>query len=460
MLKQYSYDVVVVGGGATGIVAAMAAARAGARTAIVEYNGFVGGNVIPGLPLLGFHNNQQQLIVKGIAYEIATKLQEIGAATQFYMDPITSDVLGVDPHWFKYVVTRMLLEDGVDFYLHSMLTDTVVENGCVKGVLIQNKEGAQLLSCGTVIDCSGDGDAAVRAGADYVFGRPFDNKTQVSSLVFRVSGINFKPLIAYFREHTSQIRPFSMTDEVVHGLIDQMDGAEVFVLGGLQQYIEQAVQDGIPFPRANLVGVCIPKFDQMIVVSSRVEGVNPNDNRSYSNGEVAGLMQMKDIFDFLQAYAPGFENIRLLDTAHQIGIRESRHIVGDYVLTGEDLVESKRFDDVICLGGYHLDIHTPDHKGINTKKVSTYEIPFSCLLPKGLEGIIVAGRPISATHEAMSSTRVIPIQMAQAEAAGVAAAMSVQQGKAVRELDIRELQHRLIAQGAELGQGIGRRVFT
>jgi hypothetical protein len=123
------------------------------------------------------------------------------------------------------------------------------------------------------------------------------------------------------------------------------------------------------------------------------------------------------------------------------------------------LLESKRFEDVICLGGYHLDIHTPDHKGLNTKKVSTYEIPFSCLLPKGLEGIIVAGRPISATHEAMSSTRVIPIQMAQAEAAGVAAAMSVQQGKAVRELNIRELQHRLIAQGVELGQGIGRRVF-
>ncbi|MDF2927181.1 MAG: FAD-dependent oxidoreductase [Paenibacillaceae bacterium] len=460
MLKQYSYDVVVVGGGATGIVAAMAAARAGARTAIVEYNGFVGGNVIPGLPLLGFHNNQRQLIVKGIAHEIATKLQEIGAATQFYMDPITSDVLGVDPHWFKYVVTKMLQEDGVHFYLHSMLTDTVVENGCVKGVLIQNKEGSQLLSCGTVIDCSGDGDAAVRAGADYVYGRPSDSKTQVSSLVFRVSGINFKPLIAYFRGNTSQIRPFSMTDEVVHGLIDQMDGAEVFVLGGLQQYIEQAVQAGMPFPRANLVGVCIPKFDQMIVVSSRVDGVNPNDNRSYSNGEVTGLMQMKDIFDFLKAYAPGFEHIRLMDTAHQIGIRESRHIVGDYVLTGEDLVESKQFDDVICLGGYHLDIHTPDHKGINTKKVSTYEIPFSCLLPKGLEGIIIAGRPISATHEAMSSTRVIPIQMAQAEAAGVAAAMSVQQGKAVRELNIRELQHRLIAQGAELGQGIGRRVFA
>ncbi|WP_168120025.1 FAD-dependent oxidoreductase [Paenibacillus sp. HB172176] len=459
MIKQYSYDVVVVGGGATGIVAAMAAARAGARTAIIEYNGFVGGNVIPGLPLLGYHNQDGQLVVRGIAYEIALKLQEMGAATEFYLDPITSDVLGVDPHWFKYLVTKMLREDGVDFFLHSMLTDTIVEDGAVKGVMIQNKEGGQLLSAEVVIDCSGDGDAAVRAGAEYVYGRKADNKTQVSTLVFRVRNIDFKPLLHYFRENPTQIRPWSMTDEVVTKLIDQMEESEVFVLGGLQQYIERAVADGIPYPRANLVGVCIPKFDQMIVVSSRVEGVDPNNNRSYSNGEVAGLLQMKDVFDFLQKYAPGFEQIQLIDTGHQIGIRESRHIVGDYLLTGEDLTASKPFDDVIALGGYHIDVHSPDHKGIQSQKVSTYEIPFSCLLPKGLEGMLLAGRPISATHEAMASTRVIPIQMAQAEAAGLAAAMSVEQSKPIRELSIRELQRRLVAQGAELGQGLGRRTF-
>jgi hypothetical protein len=384
----------------------------------------------------------------------------MGAATEFYMDPITSDVLGVDPHWFKYLVTKMLKDDGVDFFLHSMLTDTVVEGGVVKGVIIQNKEGQQLLSAKVVIDCSGDGDAAVRGGADFVYGRPVDNKTQVSSLVFRVRNINFKPLVQFFKENPTQIRPWDMSEEVVTNLLEQMDDAEVFVLGGFQQYIERAIQDGIDYPRANLVGVCIPKFDQMIVVSSRVENVNPNNNRSYSNGEVEGLLQMKEIFDFLKKYAPGFEHVELLDTAHQLGIRESRHIVGDYLLTGEDLVASRMFDDVICLGGYHMDIHKPgDSKTIDSTKVSTYEIPFSCLLPKGLEGMIIAGRPISATHEAMSSTRVIPIQMGQAEAAGLAAAMCVEQGKAVRGLDITELQRRLIAKGAELGQGIGRRSF-
>ncbi|TBL76262.1 FAD-dependent oxidoreductase [Paenibacillus thalictri] len=459
MLKQYSYDVVVVGGGATGIVAAMSAARNGAKTALVEYNGFVGGNVIPGLPLLGYHNNAGELIVKGIAYEIARNLQSMGAATEFYMDPITSDVLGVDPHWFKYTVTKMLADDGVDFFLHCLLSDTVVENGEVKGVIVHNKEGQQLLSAKAVIDCSGDGDAAVRAGADFVYGRSSDHKAQVSTLVFRVGDIDVKPLIRYFRANPTQIRPFAMTDETVQALIDQMEGAEVFVLGGLQQYIQQAVQEGIQYPRANLVGVVVPKFNQMIVVSSRLEGVDPNNNRSYSSGEVNGLLQMKEIFDFLKRYAPGFENIHLIDTAHQLGIRESRHIVGDYLLTGEDLITSKHFDDVICLGGYHLDIHTPDHGGIVSTKVSTYEIPFSCLLPKGLERLLVAGRPISATHEAMSSTRVIPIQMAQAEAAGVAAAISAERNIPLREVPILELQRKLIAQGAELGQGIGRRTF-
>jgi hypothetical protein len=459
VLKQYSYDVVVVGGGATGIVAALASARAGMRTALVEYNGFVGGNAVTGLPLLGYHNNDGQLIVKGIAHEIAVKLQAIGGATEFYMDPIVSSVLGVDPHWFKVVVTQMLEEAGVDMFLHSLLADTIVERGRVRGVLIQNKEGGQILASRIVVDSSGDGDAAVRAGAEYVYGREPDQRTQVASLVFRVENIDFQPLLRYFHENPTQIRPFPMTDETVAKLLKQMETAPVFVLGGFQTYIERAVSEGIPFPRTNLVGVAMPWLNQMTVVASRVEDVNPNDNRSYTKGEISGLLQVKPIFDFLKQYVPGFEQVRLIDTAHQIGIRESRHIIGDYLLTADDLIEGKHFDDCICLGGYHLDIHTPDKdRGIRTGKVSTYEIPFSCMLPKGLEGIILAGRPISATHQAMASTRVIPIGMAQAEAAGVAAAMCVEQNKPVRDIDIHALQQRLVALGAELGQGIGRKL--
>ncbi|MDF2723865.1 MAG: FAD-dependent oxidoreductase [Paenibacillus sp.] len=458
MLKQYAYDVVVAGGGATGIVAALASARAGARTALVEYNGFVGGNAVTGLPLLGYHNNDGELIVRGIPLEIARTLQEMGAATEFYMDPITSDVLGIDPHWFKYTVTRLLDEAGVDLFLHSLLADTIVEDGAVKGVEIQNKEGRQLLAAKVVIDASGDGDAAVKAGADYVFGREADRKAQVSSLVFRVEGIDFSPLLAYFRANPTQIRPFPMSEERAAGLLAQMENASVFVLGGLQSYIEQAVRDGVAFPRANLVGVCLPPQNRMIVVASRVEGVDPNANRSYSRGEVEGLLQVGPIFEFLRRYAPGFENIRLLDTAHQLGIRETKHIVGDYTLTADDLVSGRPFDDCVCLGGYHLDIHTPDKdRGIRTTKVGTYEIPFSCMLPKGLENLILAGRPISATHEAMASTRVIPICMAQAEAAGVAAAMCAERGIQVRALPVTELQRQLMRQGAELGQNLGRR---
>lgn len=353
----------------------------------------------------------------------------------------------------------MLHDAGVIFHLHSMLADTVVEDGTVKGVIVQNKEGAHILAAKAVVDASGDGDAAVRAGANYVYGRGEDNKTQVSSLVFRVQNIDFKPLLHYFRNNPTQIRPWEMSDDTLQELLRQMDDAEVFVLGGLQTYIAQAIKDGVKFPRANLVGVCMPKFNQMIVVSSRVEGVNPNDNRSYSDGEVNGLLQMKEIFDFLKRYAPGFEQVRLIDSAHQIGVRESRHIVGDYLLTADDLLTGRMFEDCICLGGYHMDIHTPDGKGIESKKVGTYEIPFSCMLPKNLERIIVAGRPISATHEAMSSTRVIPIQMAQAEAAGLAAAMSAEADCPVRGLDVGKLQRRLIEGGAELGQGIGRRTY-
>ncbi len=458
MIRHDTYDTVVVGGGPTGIAAALASARAGAKTALIEFNGFVGGNAVTGLPLLGYHNKAGQSIVKGIAREIAVKLQEMGAATEFYMDPITSDVLGIDPHWFKYLVTKMLHDEGVDLFLHCLLTDTLMEGNRAKGVEIQNKEGRRVLSAQVVIDSSGDGDAAVRAGADFVFGRRGDNKTQVSSLVFRVQGIDFQPMLRYFRENPTQIRPFPMSGETVGKLLRQMEQASIFVLGGFQSYIERAVAAGHPFPRANLVGVCLPAKKQMVVVASRVEGVNPNDNRSHVRGEVAGLLQVKDIFDFLQAYVPGFEQVSLMDTAHQIGIRESRHIVGDYTLTAEDLTAGRKFEDCICLGGYHIDIHTPDaSRGIHSTSVGTYEIPLSCMLPKGIERMILAGRPISATHEAMASTRVIPIQMAQAEAAGLAAAMCAERRCDVRELDIRQLQRRLIDQGAELGQGIGRR---
>jgi ribulose 1,5-bisphosphate synthetase/thiazole synthase len=454
---RQQYDVIVIGGGTTGIAASIAAARHGARTAIVESLAFLGGNAanLPGW--LGFHNLQGQQVIRGIAWEIIEKLRTVGGATKTYLDPITSSVTGVNGSWLKIIATQQVDADDVDVWLQTLAVDVATrqqdDRKHAEGVYVFNREGLHYYEAKVIVDCTDSGEIARMAGARMVRGRAGDHKVQVSSWTVTVGNVDFEKLMAYFVKNPDQIRPFPLKDP--EALLDQMHDAEVFVMGSFNRLIQKAKANGLNLPRDFFPGSAFPKLGDVMTVASRVENVDPNDAANNAQAQIEGMRQTQLWMKFLHEYVPGFENCRLITTPSHIGIRESSHMVGEYTLTGEDLMAGQRFEDVIALGGYHLDIHTPDHPGLETQRPPTYQIPYRSLLPKGVDGLLVAGRAISATHEAQSSTRVIPISMAQGQAAGTAAAMAAKHGIEPRDVDVKELQRMLIADGCELGQNLG-----
>jgi hypothetical protein len=443
------YDVIVTGGGVTGCCAAIAAARSGARTLIIEKNGFLGGNMASGLPWLGFHDKASgKQVIGGLPWEIIDEMQSSGDATDFVFDPITGSAVGVNAAMLKFTLLKKLQSAGASVLFHSMLAGTETNHQTITKLKVQTKQGLLDFTAKMFVDCTDSGDMCVLSGSEYVNGRAYDGKRQVSSLAMMVANIQFQEMLEYFKSHPAQIRPFPLSPELTNRLLEQMASAPVVVIGAFRDIVEKARQDGVPYPRSNLIGVVYPKVSEMVLVASRLEDVDVNNAQSYSYGEAEALMQSEGIMTLLRQYIPGCRSARLSGVGPQLGIRETRHIICDYMLTADDLLTAHPFPDAIAKGAYHMDIHSPDHDGLETKQPPVYQIPFRCLLPRNLENALIAGRCIGATHEAMSSTRVAPIVSALGEAAGTAAAMAANQNIQAKKLSVSDLQARLRENGA------------
>lgn len=444
IISKNEYDVIVVGGGTTGCAAAIAAARNGANTLIIEKLPFVGGNMTGGLPWLGFHAKETgEPVVGGIPMEIINRLQKIGAATEFVMDPITGSAVGVNGSMLKLLLMTMLKESGVSILLHSMVVDVEKKGASITGVFVQSKMGVELIRSRLIIDCTDNADVCLLAGCEAIMGRGSDNKCQIASNVIVYGDINYPEMLEYFRKNPDQVRPFALDDVTLKKLLKQMETAPIFVVGAFQKIIEQAKKDGVPYCRKQLIGVAYPCYNELMLVASRVEDVDLNNKESHTNGEIEGLEQTWGILQLLHNYIPGCQDARIVSIGTQLGIRETRHVVGEYMLSANDLLSGFKFEDSISRGNYHLDIHSPDHNGLETRQPPIYYIPYRSLLPKGIDNLMVAGRCISATHEAMSSTRVAPISAAQGQAAGTAAALCIKSEAPLRELEINELHEAL-----------------
>lgn len=438
------YDVIVAGGGVTGCCAALAAARSGIHVLLIEKNAFLGGNMTGGLPWLGFHEKSSgNPVVGGIPLEFIKVLQKQGAATEFVFDPITGSAVGVNPAMLKLVLFDILKQAGVDFLMHSLVTHAE-ENK----ITVHNKEGSRTYDGKIIIDCTDSADVCVLAGGEYTYGRKNDGKTQVASCIARFTDIDYPEMLAYFKENPTQIRPFTLEKHVCEKLLKQMETAPLAILGAFSNIIKGARRDGLEYKRDQLIGVVYPPLKELMLVASRVEGVNVNDAQNHTGSEIEGVLQTKVILELLHNYIPGCHNVRLLAFGPQIGVRETRHIHCDHMLSADDLLKPALFHDSIAKGNYHLDIHSPDHGGLETRQPPVYQIPYRSLLPKGLECMLVAGRCIGADHEAMSSTRVAPIVGALGEAAGTAASIAVKKNVPLREIDINELQNTLRVRGA------------
>lgn len=447
-MRNFEFDVLVAGGGTTGLAAAVGAARNGSRVLLVEQYGFLGGNatVIPGW--LGFHSVAGERVVGGIPLAVVERLQGEGVATRFERDPICGSVVGVEPNWWKVFAAEWVAEEGIAVRLHSRVVAASVEAGRVRATLACR--GAQeTVIAKILVDCTDTGEVARLAGAQFTRGRATDGRMQVASWAFTVGQVEVPDLVAYLQGHPGDARPFPEYD--LGDWFQRLPEREVFVLGAFRFLVRQAVQDGLLLTRENVPGIVFPRRGEFFTVASRVEEVDPGDPVSFSQGELAGARQVRHWFRFLREYVPGFRHCRLVATPHQIGLRETNHLVGDYLLTGEDLLFGRPFPDAIACGAYHLDIHSPDHPGLETARPPRYQIPYRALLPTGVDQVLVAGRCMSATHEAMASTRVIPISMAVGQAAGTAAALAAGADIPPRRVEVCQLQSVLRKQEAMLG---------
>lgn len=449
MKQNLTYDVVIIGGGPAGTVAAIASARCGARTLLVEQNGYLGGMLtMAGTgPQMTFHAGSTQ-VVQGIAEEIVARLVKEGFSPGHMEDFVgyASSVTPFDAEGMKLILETMVKEAGADLLYHTVYTGCEWEDRKIRKVRLYAKQGFFEVSASVFIDASADADLATHAGIGSVYGREEDHLAQPMTMNIKVSNVNRDKMIEYIKNNSSDMLetiPFKRLQLIPRS---GMQGA--------YSVIRKAKEKG-EFPIDRDMVLCFETNNpgEYILNMSRIIKKSALDSFDLTEAEIEGRKQAHAIVAFMRNYIPGFEHAVIVSTGPHIGIRESRKINGAYRLTASDLLENKMFEDAIAMGGYPIDIHSPDGGTMEhhyLKKGSWYSIPYRCLYTNELDNLLIAGRCISATHEACAAVRVTPILMAISEGAGTAAAIAAKQGIGVAAIDVAQLQNLLKDHGAFL----------
>jgi len=436
-------DVLVIGGGPSGIMAALAAAEDGLKVMLVESRSFVGGNMTIGLPILGFLGQKGNQIIKGLPQQYIDRLKAVQAASEHRPCPLHMSLTLVEPEAVKTVALQMLIERGVEVLFYAFCAGVVMEGDELKGVIIESKAGREAILASVIVDCSGDADVAYRAGVPCEYGNEHGG-VQPPTLMFCLGGVDTEKL----RTSIHQEPRTYLTDFIPAEYFGQNNQ---FVLVGLRNQIKKAQEDGIHLAVERTILITGLRKGEVWVNMTRVNGVNGTDPGSLSYGEIEGRRQIQDIQRYLIEYVPGFENAYFLKTAPFLGIRETRRINGLYTMTREDILSCRHFEDAVAVASYPLDIHHPVGGGCTLEWCGDcYDIPYRSLVPQKVKNLLVAGRSISATHEAMSAIRVMAPCMAMGEAAGRAAKMAVRKGVQPAAIDVKELQRELLEKGAYL----------
>jgi hypothetical protein len=442
------FDVLVVGGGNAGCAAALAAARTGARTLLVERYGFLGGTATAAMvgPWMTYHSGAER-IVGGIAQEIVERLIALGGSPGHIPD--SSDyvptITPFDPEIHKALLFDLMREAKVQLLLHALVTGAQRdERGGVTGATFATVAGPRTIHAARTIDATADAFVAAFAGCALQQGDEH-GRVQPASLMFRLSHVDMNAVAAYVRANPAEMRTSIPPDE--------RTGSALTAVAGLYELWHAAQSAGIDVPRELVSFFISPYPDEVTVNMTRVTGVDPLDPDDLTRAEVEARGQAMRLVAFFRERVPGFERARIAATATQIGVRESRRIVGEYTLTRDDILERRTFDDAVARSAYPIDIHNPSGSGTMTQRLppgTSYEIPYRCLIPRSVDDLIVAGRCISTTHEALASTRLTPTVMTLGQAAGTAAALSLAAGVQPRNLDPQVLRARLIADGVDL----------
>lgn len=407
------YEVAVLGAGPAGAAAAIAAARCGAKTILIESSGRVGG-----MSTAGMMSHFTGTVGNRLYWEI---IKRAGEKNRFASPHITV----IDPEMLEITYLEMLEESGVDIMLNTTVYDTVMDGNRLKGVICANKSGFFVYNVSVAIDATGDGDAAYKCGAEFVKGREKDGKMQPATLMFKVAGVDMERAV------------FPPSFET---LVETEKGE-----------LQALAKEKLPHPAGH---VLLYRSTIPGVVTCNMTNVTDIDGTSaedLTRAEMGARKQIIPIIDFLREYVPGYENCYLIGSASLIGIRETRHFKGVKTLTKNDIENAVQYDDYVVYDAlFNFDVHNLTGSGLdetgcqkNFKQTNGYTIPFGCLIPEKIDGLILAGRNISGTHMAHSSYRAMPICVGTGEAAGIAAAVAVEKGVDIRDIDVREIQNRL-----------------
>ena len=448
-----TYDVAVMGGGPAGTCAAIAAARNGAKTLVIERGNCLGGMATRGLvgPFMTcYDKNGERQIIRGLFEEIVGRMVAKGGAihpkdcragTAFtsWIKVGHDHCTPFDPECLKLTLDEMAAEAGVTVLFHADFVEPLMDGAAIRGVRLFTKGGMRDIGAKVVIDATGDGDVAFRAGVPTEFGDSAAKRVQPASMFFRIGNCDLKAITADIEANKDNFyRKDGVNYRSLHWRVAEAKAAGDWDLKRVSIGLFRGVKE-----------------DEWFINTSRLMGVNSTDPESWSAAESEGRRQVDQIFRFFRKYVPGCKDARLLCTGSTVGVRESRHIYGEYRLTVDDCLHARRPADTILCAANSVDIHGRfgplSNQYVTVQDGDYYGVPYRCLVPLKVENLLVAGRCLSATSEAAGAVRVMPPVMAMGQAAGTAAALCVKTGKTPRTLDVDNLVATLKSQKAFLG---------
>lgn len=405
------YDVVVAGSGPAGVAAAITAGRQGVKTLLIESCGRVGG-----ISTSGLMSHFTGSVGNKIYWEI---LRRAAQKNKFDSDEISARI---DPELLTVTYIEMLEEAKVDLLLYTTVCDVILEGNTLKGLVCLNKSGHCIYTATTVIDATGDGDVAYKCGAEYTLGREEDGKMQPATLMFKVGGVCMEKAV------------FPPSFET---LVPTPKGE-----------LQALAKEKLPAPAGHvlLYQSTIPGI--VTVNMTNVINIDGTSAQDLTKAELTCRKQMQPIVDFLREYVPGYENCYIISSASLIGIRETRHFKGVKTLTKEDIADAVQYEDYVVYDAhFNFDVHNISGSGLDETgcqkhftQQNGYTIPYGCLIPEKIDGLLLSGRNISGTHMAHSSFRAMPICIGIGEADGAAAAIAVKNQKRLRDVQASEIR--------------------
>jgi hypothetical protein len=422
-------DVMVAGGGPAGVAAALAAARSGASVLLVEQRGYLGGMAtVAGVPAFCPYTDQRKAIIRGIGLEILEDMKA-GMEEEFRRNHADQlDWVPIDAEVLKRLLDEKTSAAGVQVLYHTFVGHVLQEDGLIETAVIHNKSGTSAVKAGIYIDATSDADLVWHAGGAFAQGGE-EGELQPGTMCFSMGNLDRTKFFATVEEHGSD----------------------------LKHAIKKAKEEGKLKVAREWAGISWLNEHAAGFNFGHIFGIDGSKAEDLTRGAVQGRALVHHIAGWLRAEVPGFEQAFLTQTGEQVGIRETRRIVGDYVLTADDFMECRSFPDDIARNAYFIDIHMarPDTgmTMVHLPPGESHGIPYRSLLPVGLTNVIVAGKSISTDRATQGSTRVMPNCFAMGEAAGTAAALlSAAGSRATRSVDIGLLQRTLVERGAWLGE--------